>query len=416
LTLRTRAPAKKPSFEEARAALVERLRGRREEIEQAVLTRAYAVSETSSDPVELERLDPTYLQGLRTTTAAAIDYALTVIEQGEEQASTPPAALLAQARLAARSRVGLDTVLRRYSAGYVLLSDFLLQEAERGGLRGADLQRLLRSQAALDRLLAALSEEYMRAERERPTTSEQRRTERIERLLAGELVDVSDVHYAFEGHHLALIARGREAQDILHELANALDCCLLTASPGEDALWAWLGARTQPDPEALRRHVSANWPAGAALAIGEPGEGLPGWRLSHRQAKAALSVADRSSEPFTRYADVALLAAVLQDDLLATSLRKLYLEPLEAERDGGKVAKETLRAYFAAGQNVSSAAAALGINRNTVASRLRAIDAAIGYPPSSCDPELEVALRLDELGERTLPPQTEQFAESSASH
>ena len=42
----------------------------------------------------------------------------------------------------------------------------------------------------------------------------------------------------------------------------------------------------------------------------------------------------RGPEPFVRYVDVALLAAVLQDDLLATSLRKLYLEPLEAERDG----------------------------------------------------------------------------------
>jgi diguanylate cyclase with GGDEF domain/PucR-like helix-turn-helix protein len=385
------------SFEQARAELSSRLRERQAEIEQAVLTRAYSVSETSNDPVELDKLDPTYVQGLRTATAAAVDYALTVIEHGEERAPAPPTALLAQARLAARNRVGLDTVLRRYSAGYILLSDFLLQEAERGGLRGPDLQRLLRSQAALDRLLAALSEEYVRAERERPTTTEQRRTERIERLLAGELVDVSDLHYDFEAHHLAAIATGPELAGALRELATSLDCRLLTACSGEDITWAWLGARTQPDPEALRRHVSANWPAGATLAIGEPGEGLPGWRLSHRQAKAALSVADRSSEPFTRYADIALLAAVLQDDLLVTSLRKLYLEPLEQERDGGEVARETLRAYFAAGRNVSSAAAALTVQRHTVSNRLRAIEERNGRPLSAWATEIEILLRLEAL-------------------
>ena len=33
---------------------------------------------------------------------------------------------------------------------------------------------------------------------------------------------------------------------------------------------------------------------------------------------------------------------MLQDELLATSLRKIYLTPLEAGRDGGEVARETL--------------------------------------------------------------------------
>ena len=99
---------------------------------------------------------------------------------------------------------------------------------------------------------------------------------------------------------------------------------------------------------------------------------------------------------------MAALSAVvghLQDDLLATSLHQLYLEPLEGERDGGKVARETLRAYFAAERNVSSAAAALGVNRNTVTSRLRAIEATVGRSLAFCGSELEAALRLAELGE-----------------
>jgi hypothetical protein len=388
--------ARSPSFEQARAELSARLRSRQDEIEQAALARAYAVSETSSDPPDLDSLDPAYLQGLRTATAAAVDYALTMIERGEERAPSPPPILLTQARLAARNRVGLDTVLRRYSAGYVLISDFLVEEAERSGLRGPFLQRLLRSQAALDRLLAALSEEYAREERERPGTTEQRRVERIERLLAGEPIETSGLEYDFEGHHLAAIATGPGTGNALRDLATALDYRLLTACRGDEVLWTWLGARRALNPEELRRHASAEWPEGATLAIGEPGEGLAGWRFTHRQAKAAMTVALCGIEPLVRYADVALLASVLQDDLLASSLRKLYLEPLEAERDGGEVAKETLRAYFEAERNVSSAAAVLEVNRNTVASRLRAIEATIARPLASCGPELEVALRLAE--------------------
>ena len=384
------------SFEQARAELTIRLRERQAEIEQAVLTRTYAVSGTSG-PVDLETLDPTYLQGLRAAVSAAVDYALAVFEHGEERAPSLPFALLTQTRLAARNGVGLDTVLRRYSAGYVLLSDFLVEEAERSGLRGPALQRLLRSQGALDRLLAVLSEEYAREERARPATTQQRRTERIERLLAGEAIDASGLEYDFEGHHLALLACGPGVATALRELASALDCRLLTACRGEDTLWAWLGARRALDPEELRRHLSASWPAEVTLAIGEAGQGLTGWRLSHRQAKAALQVAQRSQEPFVRYADVALLAAVLQDDLLATSLRQLYLEPLEAERDGGETLRETLRAYFAAGCNVSSAAAVLGVKRHTVTSRLRVIEERLGRPLDTWAAELDAALRLKQM-------------------
>jgi hypothetical protein len=391
-----------PSFEQARAELTARLRERREEIEQAVLTRTYAVSGTAK-PADLDSLDPEYLQGLRTTVSAALDYALAVFERGEERAPAPPPALLAQARLAARHRVGLDTVLRRYSAGYVLLSDFLVEEAERSGLRGAFLQRLLRSQTALDRLLAALSEEYAREERERPGTTEQRRTERIERLLAGEPIDTSELAYDFGGHHLAAIACGPGTGNALRELATALDCRLLTACRGDDTLWAWLGARRELDPEELKRHASANWPEGATLAIGEPREGLVGWRFSHRQAKAALTVAQRSHEPFVRYADVALLASVLQDDLLTASLREIYLEPLEAERDGGEVARETLRAYFEAERNVSSAAAVLGVQRHTVTNRLRAIEERLGRPFGTWATEIETLLCLEGLSKHAPP-------------
>ncbi|HWC47817.1 MAG TPA: helix-turn-helix domain-containing protein, partial [Solirubrobacterales bacterium] len=92
--------------------------------------------------------------------------------------------------------------------------------------------------------------------------------------------------------------------------------------------------------------------------------------------------------------DVAVLASLLRDDLGATSLRQLYLEPLESMRDGGKAARETLRAYFATQRNVSSTAAALGVDRRTVTNRLRAVEELFGRPLADFATDLEMALRL----------------------
>lgn len=382
-----------PSFEQARTLLVTRLHARRAEIEQAVITRAFAVSQPT------EANDPEYLDGLRTAISAAVGYALAIIERGEEHAPSPPPTLFTQARLAAHFGVGLDTVLRRYSAGYVLLSDFVLDEAEQSGFRGAALQRLLRWQAALDRLLAAVSEEYARAASERPGTSEQRRADRIERLLDGELLDTSELAYDFEGVHIAVIASGQGSLEALRELASTLDCRLLTVRRDASSVWAWFGRRRTIDGEELCGRAAGNLSTEIRLAFGEPAPGLPGWCLSHRQARAALAVARRSGEPLVRYADVALLASVLRDDLLITSLRKMYLEPLETGRDGGDMLRETLRAYFSTRRNVSSAAALLGLNRSTVTYRLQAIEDRLQRPLDRCMAELEALIRLEGLKE-----------------
>ena len=95
-----------------------------------------------------------------------------------------------------------------------------------------------------------------------------------------------------------------------------------------------------------------------------------------------------------RYAEVALLASMLRDDLLVSSLEEIYLAPLARERDGGVVARATLRAYFATERNVSSAAAVLGVSRQAVGRRLKAIEQRLGRPLNECAVEIEAALRL----------------------
>src|SRR6476659_5633912 len=364
----------KTSLTQTSTALSARLQARRPEIEQAALTRVYAVSAPT------EATDPEYAEGLRTAVSAALDYGFTGIERGEDRAAPLPAVLLIQARLAARNSITLDTVLRRYFAGYTLLGDFLMQEAEAGDLLGgAALKRVLRAHAALfDRLIAAVTDEYTRE--------------------SEGLLDTSELQYDFDAHHLGAIAAGSGADEAIRDLAKALDRRLLLIRRSEGTVWAWLGARRTLDIEDLERLLFQSWPPQVSLAVGEPGQGIAGWRLTHQQARAALPIALRSPQPFIRYADVALLASMLQDDVLATSMRELYLAPLSNERDGGAVLRQTLRAYFTAERNVSSAAAALGVSRQTVINRLRAIEERLARPLGSCGAEMDAALRLEDLG------------------
>ena len=376
----------------ARAELVVRLLARREEIEAAALNRFHAIAGPE------ESLDPTYAEGLRAAVCAALDYGLTAIESASDRRTPVPDPLLAQARLAARSGVSLDTVMRRCFAGYTLLGDFVMGELEAGELlEEVEVKRLLRAQATLfDRLMAALAEEYTRELSERLDSTEERRAERVRRLLDGELLDTQELAYDLDAHHLAIVAQGEGALEAIRRSAAVLDRLLLAVSAGEETVWAWLGGRHPLDPEELLCRAATGWPADVSLAIGEPAKGLPGWRLSHRQALAALPIARRSPQGRARYADVGLLAAILQDDLLASSLQAIYLAPLETERDGGEVLRETLHAYLEADRNVSSAAAALGVSRRTVSNRIRAVEA-LGVPLGERRVELEAALRLHQF-------------------
>src|SRR6187397_1897249 len=110
----------------ARAHLAPRLRDRRGETEKALLTRVYGIADTSGIG------DPEYAEGLRVAISTALEYGLTAIERGDDLPLPTPPVLLIQARTAARIGISLDTVLRRYFAGYALLGDYLIEEAGRG--------------------------------------------------------------------------------------------------------------------------------------------------------------------------------------------------------------------------------------------------------------------------------------------
>jgi PucR C-terminal helix-turn-helix domain/GGDEF-like domain len=380
-----------PASSDMGRTFAERLRERRAELEEDLFNRVRSIQDPSSPAEE------SYVRQLRPTISAGFDYGLATIEGGSTGRPPPiPDQLLLQARLAARSGISLHGVLRRYCSGNTLMTDILIAEAEDSRLPRTELKGFFRSLAmGFERLLSAVSEEYDRESAQATVTTEEHRADLIDRLLAGELIEGSELSYDFTGWHLGLVAFGSEAADAVRTISEQADANLLLLRRRDGVVWAWLGARRRDS--VARRPKSLPGKPDASVGIGEPAQGLPGWRLSHRQAAAALPLALKGDGPIAAYAEAPLLATALQEDLLTTSLHQLYLAPLAAERDGGAAAKDTLRAYFAADGNASSAAAALGVNRHTIAARLASIEERLECRLDAFSAEIQTALRLDTL-------------------
>ncbi len=379
----------------APADLAERLRARRGEIEEALRVRTYAISDPRGTT------DPAYVDGLREALEAALEYGLSGIETGAERLPPIPSVLLTQARVAARNGISLQTVLRRYFGGYALLGDFLIEAAGEEEISGSMLKRLLRTQAILfDCLIAAVSEAHGCEAEARTNSFNRSRLGCVRRLLDGELADASELNYDLGLWHLAAIAKGQDPLTALGRLAARLDRRLLAVTSEEETTWAWLGGRREFWIPEIEKAISETWPERLCLALGEPAQGPNGWRLSHRQASAALAVAPEGYGVVTRYGDVALLASAARDGILVKSLREIYLAPLAQERDGGARLRETLSAYFSAGRQVSATAATLHVSRQTVSSRLHAVEGRIGRPLDACAAEMQLALELERLSTR----------------
>jgi hypothetical protein len=383
------------SVESIREGLAERLRARRPELEEAIFAR---FRDVGFDPAVGE--DAEYVAGARAAVAEAVDYGLLAIKHGEDGFDSIPPAAVAQARRAARNSVSLERVLLRYNAGHTLVEDFVMQEAEHGDFSNQRiaLRDVLKTQGALlNHFTTSIAQQYQQEVERLAHSPELRRTEQVQRLLAGAPVDAAELGYEFDAEHVGVIAMGGKAGETVRGLAAELGRELLSVSRSERTVWAWLGGQRRLASADIERLLLVKRPADVSLAIGESSVGIDGWRLTHRQAQAAMLVALRRPQRLTWYADVALLAAMLRDRELARSLVEIHLSPLEDQRDGGVVARRTLRAYFAAGCNAATAAAALGVNRHTVERRLHTIEEKIGRLLHTCHAELEVALRLEEL-------------------
>jgi hypothetical protein len=374
-----------------RVALADALREQRIEIEEVIFRGIRSVAD-SFDETDIE-----YAAGLRATVSAIIDYGLAGIEQGGDWSAPIPSVAVEQVHRAARSGVGLETVLQRYAAGHRHLSRFVMAEVDH--FPSQALHDILDFQALLlETLMERASVEYHCEVQRTSRTREQRRAERVRSLLTGEAGEPSEFNYAFENlWHLGVIASGPRAHELVRGIESRSVNRLLLVVQDKESLWVWIGSESRAAVANLGGSLRGTATKGVSVALGEPSKNMRGFRLTHRQAQAALLIVSRGRSDVAQYTDHMLLAAVLQDATLARSLEEIYLVPLASHSDGGCAWRTTLRAYFETEGNAAKAAATLGVDRTTVNRRLREIEHRLGRMIRTCQGELDLALRWHDL-------------------
>jgi DNA-binding PucR family transcriptional regulator len=192
----------------------------------------------------------------------------------------------------------------------------------------------------------------------------------VQELLAGGSVDTdaasARLHYELRRPHVAFVVWS-EAGEQLESIAMTVGGAgALVVPVADDVMAGWCA------PEALGRD-----PAGAALAVGLPGEGVAGFRTSHQQALEARRVARLAGTTgVVDYSEIALTALLTADLEQARLFVARELGAL-AEPDAARLAETALELLAQQG-SPRRAAHQLGVHENTVAKRIRAAEEVLG--------------------------------------
>jgi hypothetical protein len=375
---------------ESPRAIAARLRARQAEVAEEIMC---GIPEAVRAPLRI--LGGEYE---RAALASALDYALGTLEGDPEQSESVPLAVVEQVRRSARDSVSLDTVLCFYVAGRELLGDIVSAEAADCSDEGPRQVQVTLG-LLLQQLVPVIASAYQREIERLRRSPQQRRAGCVRRLLNNERVDAAPLgDYDFDAWHIAMIVTGsgaKEASSRLEEAAIAQQ--VLPVEQDDETLWCWLGGRRPVAVAEIERFVAAAAIPAASFAIGEPGFGLEGWRVAHRQAEEARSVAVLAPQAVTTYAAVGVLAPWALDRAHAMSFVQTHLGPLDDMRDGGVGARDALREIFRAGHQITAAASALNVHRGTLQTLRARIERRLGFMLATRQAELEVALRLEAL-------------------
>lgn len=331
--------------------------------------------------------------------SAVLEHCFSAID-GDQDRPPPPEAIT-HARALARIGCGTDTLLERYIGCKVVFMEHLRQAnlsvKPRSDAGFTKAQR--RTEDFLLRLLKLVCKEHRAELKRRGRPRKDRELERVEQFLSGKLAyPPEDLGYDFSATHIGVVGSGPGVDDEIRRLAKLLGGQTLILQAYPDRFWAWIGLKRQSSAAGLDKALKEEWSPRVRMGIGEPADGLAGWRCTHHQAKAVLPVAIHRSDSVVRYAEVAVIASIAGDALLVEFLLERYVTPLAADGpDRLRLFHATLSAYFVTNGNRSAAASALGMSRQALAGRLRTIEKRIGQPMEVCGPVLCLALELPQF-------------------
>ena len=224
--------------------------------------------------------------------------------------------------------------------------------------------------------------------------------------------------YELRRHHVALILSGepsRRPADGVGSLereatvaASLLGCDdPLLVPAGSAVLWAWCGTFKPPVPGALAKLESHRPPQGVRIAIGRPGYGIEGFRVSHVEAGHASRFwaldGALAAGGTTSYRAVEVVSLLASDLPRARRFVQSELGPLAEQSDGAATLRSTLLGFLAHGCSHVHAAQQLHMHQNTVYNRVRRAEELLGGSVAERRVELQTALMLAEtLGAEVL--------------
>jgi hypothetical protein len=256
-------------------------------------------------------------------------------------------------------------------------------------------------------ILGAVVARYDATREEIVRNREDRRRAVLNQILDGSLTQPTQelenvLGYRLRGTHLGLalelderVLVERVVGDLV-ERTGAQGSLLLLHGP---VTWvAWLGFAGSVAPDVLTEVGRALTTAGAAVAVGTPGAGIPGLRRTHDQALEAARLRRRYHcfPAVLWFADVRLEALMVGDEAAAHRFVTDELGELAAAEERADRTRETLLEWLTTGSQ-ARAAARLGVHENTVRLRIRHAEQVIPDALAERPAAVLVALRLRQM-------------------
>jgi PucR-like helix-turn-helix protein/diguanylate cyclase with GGDEF domain len=336
-----------------------------------------------------------------------------------------PAPALRYAETFVHRRIPLTVLLRSYRVGHAyfwnVASRALNDAIGPGELLGVALEA---SSNFMFDYIDAMSDELVAAyhlERDRWVRSAAAiRAETVRDVLEGRLENeraaTVRLGYELRRTHVGLILagepetnlslRGSSLEREAVEVAAILGCGdPLLVPAGAAVLWAWCGTFDPPSPEALSRVERHRPSSGVRMAVGRPGFGLEGFRVTHLEAGHASRFWDLGGgATATSYRSIELVSLLASDIGRARRFVLSELGPLADQADGAARLRSTLLGFLANGCSHVRAAPELHMHQNTVYNHVRRAEELLGGSVTERRVELQAALILAEtLGPEVLP-------------
>lgn len=264
----------------------------------------------------------------------------------------------------------------------------------------------------VDRVSDELAAMYQRERDQWVRSASAVRAETVRELLDGEPVDSGVASkrlvYELRGRHVGIIVSAEPVAEQMPEpglleraatdAAGVVGCREPLLVPvGTAVLWAWASVGDASDTEVVER-LEAHVPSpGLRVAVGRVASGVEGFRVTHEEAQHATDIhadGDGTAGRTASYRALELLSLLTADFDRSRRFVLRELGPLAQPDDATARLRETALSYLDHGGSHLGAAQDLHLHKNTVYTRVRRAERALGAPVVPGRAALHAALML----------------------